>query len=409
MQFALLVSVIVALLLGAFILLTHTQSVFKIKSDELITAYEELNTALLQLPEKITINDTIREESPNSVTKLHLSYYGLWLKAHAQVTKHGRSVAKTALIGSASIPQSPNLYLCNTNAPLVVVGSTRLEGNVYLPEQGIKAGNIAGNYYQGTRLYYGTAYQSSTTLPELDPQWIAYLNGLIDPPQQSRDTFTTLTNEVKNSFQHPVRYVFNPDPVFIGNQKLYGNIIIQSLSSVTISAASDLQDVIIVAPRIKIENGVTGRMQLFATQKLEIGSNCQLNYPSSALLYDTQVNKPTNNTAIDRAPDFRIQPNTEIQGTVLYLKKSKERTSNVKTNLKIDPEVMITGEVYCQGNLDMLGTVQGALYTQQFTANQSGSIYLNHLYNTKVLINPVEDYAGLPLGNQTQRLAKWLY
>ena len=409
MQFALLISVIVALILGAFILLTHTQSVFKIKSDELISSYDEVNQLLLEMPENISYKDTIVEEKGATLTKLHVSYHGLWLKANAEIIKHGRSVRKTALIGTATTPETVNLYLCNTNSPLVVVGNTRLEGNVYLPQQGIKAGNISGNYYQGTSLYYGKEFQSNATLPELHHEWMNYIKQLIEIPQEVQGAFNQLDNEVKNSFQNPVTYIFNPDPVFISNQKLYGNIIIQSLSSITISGASDIQDVIFIAPKIKVENGVTGIMQLIATKNLEIGKNCQLRYPSSATLLDTKIATTTNNAPINRDPDFTVQSNTIIEGAVLYLRKDETPISRIKTNVKIEPDTEIKGEVYCQGNLDIQGTVYGSLYANQFTANQSGSIYLNHLYNTKVLVNPVEEYSGIPFSTTQKNLAKWLY
>ena len=143
MQFALLISVIIAILLSAFLLLTHVQSFFRIKSKELISASELANHKLLaSLDDTIISKDTLITTTDATTLKLFTNYHGAWSKTVSEVTIKNRKIAKTAFSGTAMNPKTPNLYLANKNAPLVVVGDTRLEGNSYLPKQGIKAGNI---------------------------------------------------------------------------------------------------------------------------------------------------------------------------------------------------------------------------------------------------------------------------
>jgi len=88
MQFAILISVLVALLLGAFLLLTHVQSFFKIKSQELIQAFETSNIELLKsLDTTKPSKDTITNQLGTAITKINANYHGAWLKQYSSV--HG--------------------------------------------------------------------------------------------------------------------------------------------------------------------------------------------------------------------------------------------------------------------------------------------------------------------------------
>ncbi|WP_299181240.1 hypothetical protein [uncultured Aquimarina sp.] len=411
-QFALLISVIIAILLSAFLLLTHVQSFFRIKSKEIVLASDIANNQIFESLLLTSIStDTTKGLVGSKTTKLATNYHGAWTKTFSEVVINERKVSKTAFTGVALNLKTPNLYLVNKNAPLVVVGNTRLEGNSYLPEQGIKAGNISGNYYQGNSLYYGNSTESKKTIPELDSQWISYLETITKGSYVDNAATITLEKEVKNSFYDPVKIIYENEPMTLGNEKISGNIIIQSASKITITSASQLTDVVLIAPIIIVEDYVKGRFQLIASKKIEIGKSCHLFYPSSAILLDKKnVSKSSlGNTAQKRTADFNIGKNTNIEGSVVYLKNKSIIQNRIKTHLNIAGGTEIIGEIYCQGTIEFMGTVKGSLYTEQFVANQSGSVYLNHLYNGQVLVNPITKYAGLPFKSSKKSIAKWLY
>ncbi len=411
MQFALLISVIVLLLLSAFLLLTHVQSFFRIKSQELTGGLALCNDQIFEsLDESKTFSDTLVASVDSKKAKLVSTYHGAWIKTFSKVNIHGRKVAKTAFTGSVLDQKTPNLYLSNTNSPLVVVGNTRLEGNSYLPKQGVKAGNISGKYYQGSNLYYGHVIESAEKLPNMAPKWIAYLESASNGALLEGENTITLQKEIKNSFYKPSQFIFDPGTIVLGNEKITGNIIIQSETKIVVSSASQLEDVVLIAPNIIIDDNVKGKMQLVASKKIKIGKQCYLSYPSSITLLDKNIVQETSgNNFQAKTVDFVIHKNTVIEGSIVYLKKKHETKDRIKTHLKIESGVQIIGEVYCQGNVDFQGIVKGSLYTNQFIANQSGSIYLNHIYNGKVLLNPIPKYAGLPFINSKNTVAKWLY
>ena len=412
MQFALLISVIIAILLSAFLLLTHVQSFFRIKSQELIGATELASHQLFESLENTVISeDTVSTTMDSKTLKLAANYHGTWIKTISEVTVNNRKTSKAAFSGIALDPKTPNLYLANKNSPLVVVGDTRLEGNSYLPKQGIKAGNISGNYYQGSSLYYGRTIESKEKIPELDAKWFSYIELLTKGQYIEEDHIVPLEKEIENSFYNPPKIIYNTDAIILGDEKISGNVIIQSASKISITTASQLTDVLLIAPTIVVQNNVKGRFQLIATKKIEIGKGCHLSYPSSITLLDKNptINANQGNASNNKTPNFSIDTNTNIEGSVVYLKKKQEVQNRIQTHIKVATGAQIIGEIYCQGNIEFLGTVKGSLYTHQFIANQSGSVYLNHLYNGKVLLNPIPDYAGLPFKDSKKDVAKWLY
>ncbi len=412
MQFAILISVLVALLLGAFLLLTHVQSVFKIKSKELVLAFEQSNMQLFStLDHDTTSNDTVRLVSEHKVVKQITNYHGAWTKNYSQVGVHGRKVARIAFTGSKLTSMTPNLYLENTNSPLVIVGNTRLEGNNYLPKQGIKAGNISGNYYRGTNLYYGRALESKTFLPKLKKEWVKYLDDIVNGAYIDKGIGISLEKELKNSFHKPIQTVYDFEPIFIEDQKITGNIVIQSKTAITIGQGSQLKDVLLIAPKIIVKDGVKGSFQVVATKTIHIGKKCYLSYPSAIVLLDKSLNQAVaqQNQVKNAKPDLMINSGSVLEGSVVYLMKNQNQKTRIKTHIAIEPSVEVIGEVYCQGNIDFQGIIKGSMYTRQCIARQSGSIYLNHIYNGKILMNPIQDYSGLPFSNSKNNVTKWLY
>ncbi len=412
MQFALLISVIIGVLLSSFLLLTHVQSFFRIKSNELINASDLVNQQLFKsLENPVITTDTISHTIDNKSIKLISNYHGVWTKIMTTVEIENRNVAKkNALVGSSQNLQTPNLYLANKNTPLVVVGDTRLEGNSYLPDQGIKAGNISGEYFQGSRLYYGTIRKGKEDLPELDPAWVSYIERLSKGLDIDQEDIIPLQNEIENSFYKPAKVVYSDAPISLTNQKISGNIIIQSTSTITINAATQLTDVILIAPTIRVHNNVKSRFQILATKKIEIGKNCHLSYPSSVTFFDIgSATSTQEKNSSQRVPEIVIDEGTKIDGAMVFIKKNEKKINYARTNIKTHNNTQFIGEIYCQGNIDFQGTVKGSLYTNQFVANQKGSIYLNHIYNGKVLNNPIPNHAGIPFKNSKKSVVKWLY
>jgi hypothetical protein len=103
-----------------------------------------------------------------------------------------------------------------------------------------------------------------------------------------------------------------------------------------------------------------------------------------------------------------INDYSTIKGLVMF--RGIEMPNNYKTQISMTEKSIVSGEVYCNQNLELLGTVYGTVYTNNFLANQAGSIYQNHIYNGTILANELpKEFSGLAFRDSKKKVLKWLY
>lgn len=409
LQFAIFTAAIVALLLFALILYLTTFKTFQqnsqINIQNIKTSNSAFNAVLNNddvITDSIILNDF---EDKFQTSKTISSYWGIFQKATATTTNRTKKFTKTALIGSRIESQKRvALYLKNNFKPLVVVGNTIIKGNVRIPDQGVRPGNIAGNSYYGTQLIYGNITNSAVLLPKLNKTFVENVNYLLDKAKPiNEDNFFALIQINTNSFNQPTQWIYSKNVIDIQDE-FVGNFIIKSDTLVRISRTSKLKDIVIIAPTIIIEDGVKGNFQAIASKNITIGRNVVLNYPSALIL------KPEENTIqINQKKELiLIDENSIIKGVVCYL--SKKEDDNFTTHLICSKDSKIIGEVYCQGNFELIGSVFGTVYTNQFVSNTAGTIFVNHLYNATITSENFPDfYSGLLFEKENKSILKWLY
>jgi len=414
LQYTIFIAVVIALLIFAFISLTYTQQHFKAKTSTYLQTIRNTNVAVnyasniqLAYNEIVEIKLSDNENDNTSIKKQHWGVFDL-ITTTSTIKKE--TFTKNALLGG-SLLKRPSLYLQDNNQPLVLVGDTRIEGNTLLPKQGVKRGTIAGNSYTGSQLIYGSTGLSKTNLPKLKNR--EYLKQLAQGSIQLVNTIPLELDEdvtILNSFNNFTQLFYSNTGIELRLIKLTGNIIIQSNSTIRVYSSAQLTDVVLIAPTIEILDKVTGNFQAFASKVISVGKNCQLEYPTSLILYEKETTSATiqNNNAIEDWNHVQIASGAAIRGVVGFL--SDNEVNNYKPQVSIDKNSSITGEVYCNQNIELKGEIIGSVFTKGFIANQFGSIYQNHIYNGKIVnTNFPEEYSGLNIENSTKNVAKWLY
>lgn len=405
LYFALLVATIGVLSLTALVALNHSYRIFEKKSASLIQLIYNNKEYFLDTHQNTSLitSDTIPlpdQKDERSVS----SYYGCWVKAYHESSFKHHKITTVGFLGAEINKETPSLYLQDGNAPLVLVGNTSINGNVYLPASGIKPGVIQGEYYTGTPLNINNYSQSNNQLPQISTQWRQYFNSLISNSYSNHLEPISLTPKISNSFLEDTKIIHSNEQITLSNT-IIGNIIVKSSSKVVILPSANIIDVIIVAPTIEVKSGVKGQFQCFATNKISIENNVTLNYPSALIL---DHSKNSNNKINSR---LSIGKNSTISGSVLFFKK--KRTSQfepIKTNVFVNQGSSIIGEIYCNGNLELKGTVEGSIYTKNFITNAYGSKYVNHLYNGIIKNYPTNNYGGIFFQKtKHKKLMKWLY
>jgi hypothetical protein len=400
LQLTVFITVVVALLLGAFILYIQLQNNLKAQQNLVAqTIQNTTNGIAYSLQNSQTKTDSVVLQDNAITTSLKTSQWGLFTKIIAQSNVKNFRFKKVALLGAKK--SSIALQLSENYKPLVLVGNTTIQGNALLPKQGVKGGNIAGVSYYNTFLING-ATQNTRPLPEFSGEFNTYINSVFLQPK-SNSTFINIEKQRiwENSFYNATNYLYSNNPVSLNNVKLTGNIVVQSATKIIVDPSAILTDVVLIAPEIEVLQNTTGSFQVLATKNITIHQNVQLNYPSA--LFINAIN--TNN---DQA-SMLVKQGAQVNGVLAYINKGEYK--NTHTHVFLDKQTTIVGEVFCNSNTELLGKVYGSVYTNNFIAKQSGSIYLNHIYNGEISIDKLPNpYAGLIFDSTLKKaVSKWLY
>jgi len=417
LHLTLFIVVVIALLLSAFILLVHTHKKFQVQTDFLVEAARNTNKGFnYAFKNSAPLNDTLQvqlREVPDRTVKIYRDYWGVIERVTSVSQTKNKRFTKTALIGAKQNENNRTaLYVQDNNKPLVVVGNTKIEGIAYVPKQGVKAGNISGQSYHGYQLIYGQT-RTSNKLPKIAIEIISQIksfeNQISKIPQTQFMEFKD-GESYKNSFKKPVKVMFSNSTINLNSIQLTGHILVQSKTRIVVEATSVLKDVVLIAPEIEIKNNVKGYFQAIASKNIRVASNVQLNYPSALVLNEKQLgyqHGTTNNNYLE-TPSISIEENAVIKGLVLFL--GEEKPNNYKVQIELNENATLYGELYCNQNTELKGTVYGTVFSNNFIANQSGSVYQNHIYNGNIIINKLpEEYVGLVLNDSKKEVLKWLY
>lgn len=416
LQFTVFVAVLIALLLAGLILYAYTFIYMKEQSKGAIENIQMADIGIQYLLEQKEINsdttqiDFIKKE--NQTIKTHLSQWGIFQKGITVTQFRKKKFIKTALIGSLiKADESPTLFLQETHNGLTVVGNTTIRGNAYLPTQGVNSGYIAGNSYYGSQLIYGVTKKSTPELPKLEKSLLDGIQYYLkEYKPNTQEDYINLGSALKitNSFKTKTKGYYSSDPIVLENKIIIGNIIIKSGTSIKIKKTALLKDIILIAPIIEIEDEATGNFQAIASKKITLGKSCNLIYPTALLLFQDNKNSPNETSNIPFDNQIYINSGSVVKGTICYIQTKK--TADFQTQIVLEKEAKIKGQVYCNGNFEIRGTVSGSVYTKQFVANQSGSIFMNHIYNGTIENENIPAiYGGLLFEQEPKTVLKWLY
>lgn len=415
LQFTVFIGLLIALLLGALVLYAYTFYYMKEQAKGTVAMIQLSNFGIDYVTNSnIVSSDTVfvpLQEGANKSIQVQLAPWGVFEKAYSKAHFRNKHFVKTAIIGGKfSTETTPVLYLQETQNALSLVGNTVIKGAVFLPLQGVKTGYIAGNSFYGATLIDGVIEKSRTILPPLSKNVLTYLDELfkLNPSEQREMVIVNPAKSSVYSFEATTKYWVSKKPIVLENVSITGNMIIKSDQQIQVKASAHLKDVIIVAPIVIIEDGTKGIFQVLASKQITVQKNCVLNYPSSLVLYQEEWDTNQRNTTDGVINQIFIDSGTLIKGVVLYY--NKKEVNNFETAIKIESGVAVKGQVYCNGNIDLQGTVSGTILTKQFLANQAGSIYVNHIYNGRINNDDLPTtYGGLLFEQQPKTIIKWLY
>ena len=404
LQMVLVISVIILILLFAFISLVYIQKRTQIKNTnykESIYTNQQVFKSLKLVSIPFGVTDSKDNFSfSNSESTIKKKQWGVFELMHVKTKINKEAFEHIALMGSSDSKRKA-LYLRDNKQQLIVVGNTTIIGDVVIPSRGVNGGNIGGVSYNKEKHIYGNIAQSEINIPPILTK--KNIENFVNTYSNDSISYFELEESISKtqSFTKKILAHRRNGVIDIVNTSLTGNIIIESDTLIRVHASSKLENVILIAPRIEIKSGFKGSLQAFATKNILVKKNSNLSYPTSLVLFDHSKQDRNVNSQI------HISDGAIVKGLLGYFTNVKKM--NHKSQVFLDTKSKIVGEVYCLGNIELKGSVIGSVYTNSFIANQSGSIYINHIYNGTINSGKLPpQFSGLSFKNSLKTVAKWL-
>lgn len=315
------------------------------------------------------------DEGRDSV-KLKRRLWGCYRVISSLAKTRGEIYAKTLVMGY-EVPDfnTTALWLTDRNRPLQLTGDALLKGHCALPQKGVDRAYIEGTNFKRERLVYGSTSNSQERMPEpekaMQPYWMEYLKGSFQPTDSVID-FSQLPPILNHSFFKKTIVARSNEPINLDQYKLKGNIIIYSNFSISASSGSQLENIMLVAPKLTLGLATEGIVHALASDSVIVGEEVTLRYPSSILLMARGT----------RLPHCRISKKARVNGVIACFADGIARSN--KLMLEIAEEAVIRGLVYCEDNFEHAGLVEGTVIANRFLLATPSGIYENHILNGQI-------------------------
>lgn len=326
-------------------------------------------------------------------SRVTVKNWGAFRVVSAKTFHNNHAVQKTAMIGYSGLYSYATIYMPENKQALKVCGDTRISGTFIGSERGLERGHIAGKSYIRDKLIEGETKTGEKFLPELDE---SVKNITIESFLAEADKIEFPFRDSVFSFDNRTSLVTSIDPITISN-KLKGNLVIHSFHSIEVKKDAQLDNIILIAPIVTFEEGFRGKVQVIAHEKVILGEDVKLTYPSIVVLNEIQENKDVFSRGV------YLNKGAMLVGGILMV--SQKPNFRRPLELKIDRAV-VGGLIYNVGETEVQGKVHGYTYTNNFSVKIGGGEYKNHLIDAEMSSTTLPKELILPQWIKTEENKK---
>lgn len=306
--------------------------------------------------------------------------------------RNGRHGSVRLLGKKAESPWQATLYVPENNRAFSLTGRTFVEGDVYLPGNGISYTQLRSEFFKGKALDEKQIKTSADRFPALDEESLEVVNGLLDYTGERE--WLENGSVLSRGFRDPVVRVEVGE--YLSGARVCGPVILYASSMLFVEEDNSLENVIIVGDKIEFADGFSGCVQVFARDTILLGNRVCLKAGSG--LYVRQE---------EEKGFIRIGENCEVNGYVIAVAKVSE--GERKQVLYYQPESSrVRGLLYVDGIAEVHGFVTGSLYARECYYFAPEGYYSGILYNAVLPGNPGIAYPLWMRGPYERRDVKWL-
>jgi len=310
------------------------------------------------------------------------------------------TLSSAFLIGLDAKTDSVALYLSDEDRPLALSGDTRITGDVYIPKSGMRKSYAEGRPFTGKEMVNGKPYDSGRKLKAISEQG---LTRLFREFERDLSEMPVLPNEdLSVSFMDSIAR-FRVEPEQILQNKYQGHMALYADTTIVLSAASHLDNVLLFANVIVVEKGFKGNCQLFVRDSILVKEGSLLRYPSVIGLLAGEKLVGQGKVTFENGVHF--------DGVLLAV---EERQTKVPIIVSTGESNVISGEVYVDGIFKMSKgfKLNGKVSCNRFMMQTKVSLYENFLIDVTINRRARSMYYLSPgiLTDQskTRKVLKWL-
>jgi cytoskeletal protein CcmA (bactofilin family) len=289
------------------------------------------------------------------------------------------------LVGRAT-KSTTALYVTNYDKVVNVAGNVSIIGNLRIPKGTLDRKNMQG---EQTKInIQGIRERSEAQLPKLLKMNTAILPTTTSPltPEMISENDTFIQN-----FDEETLVMNVANLSFLEGKVVKGNIIFQSNGTLVLKQNMQLEDVIIKAQSVIVEEGFRGNIQIIAETAVTVEDNVQLLYPSSILIWQPK-----------RATRLSIGKESLMMGGVV-VKNSNLRNAS-ESMITLAEKATVVGNMYCHGTVQLNGTVYGSVYADRLHTEYDKSSYANLLMNATIDLSKLpKNFIGIPLFEENDK------
>lgn len=315
----------------------------------------------------------INNGESNAVTE---RYWGMYKLITSSAAEKDITYSFSALTTSSS-DYPINFYIPDHGKPLYVSGHVTLTGNLYLPLKGTRNAYIDNSFINHLSILSDNITQSGPSIPELSNDLITTNTQYLGGESLASDSIITMKavpDMFSQSFDRPTALLRFPGDLELTHSTIKGNVIISVNGSCFIGKNTHLEDILIYARNIYIENGFSGSIHLVASDTLRTGENVSLSFPSSAVVVRTES-----------SPEkilFHLGKNSTIEGFAGGWQKSNSRKDILLVTTGKGSKV--EGTLYSSGGVNLHGNITGTMIGQKLVHISSSYSLDHHLINTSI-------------------------
>ncbi|MBF4485858.1 hypothetical protein [Flavobacterium sp. CSZ] len=366
--YAIYVCLIVSIICGALLYFSNLYNqlnlYYNLQEELYIQNQSVLNFALGNKTAPVEIEKDVNSGIQSSY---QTKSYGLLSLVLAQSYISNDTVSSVHFVGTRNIDKNA-VYLTKFSKSLSYSGEVRLVGNNQLPSTFIETSYI--NNSLNKLVTEGKISLSEPKLPEINPDFKKIFFGIKSETVKLTDIERPKDSLYYNSFFNITKVIQVKST--LGNIIFKGNFILRSEDSIRVKKNTVLEDVILIAPKITLEEGFKGTVQVFATKGIELEQKVTLNYPSVLCVY---------NESPDQSK-IKIKKECHITGAVVLF--GNNDTEIDKNTIEIDEKGLLFGDLYCSGKLMLKSNVYGSVYTNRFFLKTASSSYENIISDIEI-------------------------